>query len=227
MRAVLDRLAKRFSAGRGWPTVSPMLTASCVRCSAPVVPCPDHGGRYALWRPDEVTYESFAAHLAASPDFPTYLPWPMSPGWNVTDVAAVGDGQQRVTATLTCVSGTSELDGPVDVIVVAEEAGTGLGARCASTRYDDPGADIGDRPPTARVRIGSQSVNLWDVSTSRSDGEFDRSVLAGEAGGRWLWVVLRPASALLLLRDDWILRDVSTVGPQLLEMPFGGPRPSW
>lgn len=204
-----------------------MLTASCVRCSAPVVPCPDHGDRYALWRPDEVTYETFAAQLAASPHFPTYLPWPMSPGWCVIDFATVRDGGGRVTATLTCVSGTSELDGPVDVIVVAEEAGTGLGARCAGTRYDDPGTDIGDRPPTARLRIGSQAVNLWDVSTSRSDGEFDRSVLAGEAGGRWLWVVLRPASALLLLRDDWILRDVSTVGPQLLEVPFGGPRPSW
>ena len=77
------------------------------------------------------------------------------------------------------------------------------------------------------MRIGSQTVNLWDVSTSATDGEFDRSVVAGEAGGRWLWMVLRPASALLLLRDDWILRDVSEVGPPLVEMPFGGPGPAW
>ena len=48
-----------------------------------------------------------------------------------------------------------------------------------------------------------------------------------EAGGRWLWVVLRPASAMLLLRDDWILRDVSGLGPPLVELPFGGPRPGW
>ena len=48
-----------------------------------------------------------------------------------------------------------------------------------------------------------------------------------EADGRWLWLVLRPASAMLLLRDDWILRDVSSVGPPLVEMPFGGPRPVW
>ena len=60
---------------------------------------------------------------------------------------------------------------------------------------------------------------------SSSDVELDRSVFAGEAGGRWLWVVLRPASAMLLLRDDWILRDVSGIGPPLVEMPFGGPRP--
>jgi hypothetical protein len=128
---------------------------------------------------------------------------------------------------LTCTSGTSEADGPVDVLVVAEEAGTGLGARCAGTRYTDPGHEIGERPPSARVRIGSQSVNLWDISTSGYDGEFDRSVLAGEAGGRWLWIVLRPASALLLFRDDWILRDVSGAGPQLVELPFGGHRPGW
>lgn len=204
------------------------LAASCVRCSAPVVPCPEHAGRHPLWRDErEASYEGFAEHLAASRHFPTYLPWPMSPGWTVTDFALVGDGVERATATLTCVSGTSELDGPVDVIVVAEEAGTGLGARCAGTRYDDPGSEIAHRPPTARVRIGSQSVNLWDVSTSNADGEFDRSVVAGEAGGRWLWIVLRPASALLLLQDEWILRDVADVGPELVEIPFGGHRPGW
>jgi hypothetical protein len=52
-------------------------------------------------------------------------------------------------------------------------------------------------------------------------------VVAGEAAGRWLWIVMRPASAMLLLRDDWILRDVSGVGPPLVEMPFAGPRPPW
>ena len=203
------------------------LASSCVRCSAPVVPCPDHGGEAALWRPEVASYEAFAEHLATAQLLPTYLPWPLSPGWTVTDFATVADGVRDARATLTCTSGTSELDGPVDVIVVAEEAGTGLGARCAGTRYDDPGPDIGDRPPTARVRIGRHPVNLWDVSTSGTHGELDRSVLAGEAAGRWLWIVLRPASALLLLRDDWILRDVSLDGPALLALPFGGHRPGW
>ena len=50
---------------------------------------------------------------------------------------------------------------------------------------------------------------------------------AAEAAGRWLWIVLRPASALLLLRQDWNLRDVSHVGPQLVELPFGEHRPAW
>jgi hypothetical protein len=57
--------------------------------------------------------------------------------------------------------------------------------------------------------------------------QLDRSVFAGEAGGRWLWVVLRPASAMLLLRDEWILRDVSRLGLPLVEMPFRDQRPLW
>ena len=211
------------------------LTAGCVRCSAPVLEvsgtpgvrwtCPEHGATRALWRPPEATYDAFAQHLAATPGFPTYLPWPMSPGWSVTDFAAVGDPPDRATATLTCCSGTSELDGPVDVLVVAEEPGTGLGARCAGTRHDDPG--VGDGPPAVKVRIESLQVSLWPVTTSGQPGEWDRSVVVGEAHGRWLWIVMRPASAMLLLADEWILRDVSGLGPPLVEMPFGGPPPPW
>jgi hypothetical protein len=212
------------------------LVTGCPRCPADVETgdgrprCPVHGDvARPLWRPPtdlEVTYEAFAEHLGAAEDFPTYLPWPMSPGWAVTDFAVSAE-VGRPWATLTCVSGTSELDGPVDVFVVAEEPGTGLGARCAGIDRSDPGREVGEGQPTVRVRIGSQSVPLWVVSTSSSDERFDRSVFAGEADGRWLWLVLRPASAMLLLRDDWILRDVSSVGPPLVEMPFGGPRPVW
>jgi len=158
-----------------------MLTASCVHCPAPVAEatdgtwsCPDHGVTRPLWRAKEASYDGFAEHLRTADGFPTYVPWPLSPGWSLTDFAAVAPVPGRATASMTCTSGTSELDGPVDVLVVAEEAGTGLGARCAGTRYTDPGFEIGERPPSARVRIGSQAVNLWDISTSSDDGEFDR-----------------------------------------------------
>jgi hypothetical protein len=213
------------------------LVAGCPRCRAEVehegadawARCPLHGRVRPLWAPgDDPSYDEFADHLAAAAGFPTYLPWPMSPGWSVTDFAVVGDpGAGRAWATATCVSGTSELDGPVDAFVVAEEPGTGLGSRCAAMDRSDPGREVGEGQPAARVRIGSQTVPLWVVSTSGSDDRFDRSVFAGEADGRWLWLVLRPASAMLLLRDDWILRDVSGIGPPLVEMPFGGPRPVW
>ena len=115
-------------------------------------------------------------------------------------------------ATLTCAAGPSELDGPVDVVVVAEEPGTGLGARLAGLDHDDPGPEVGTGPPGVRIKVESQAVPLWLVSISTGDGEQDRSVLAGEAQGRWLWLVLRPASAILMLREDWILRDVSRIG---------------
>jgi hypothetical protein len=188
--------------------------------------CPVHGAlARPLLVPDEASYPAFAEHLRVAVGLPTYLPWPMGPGWSVTDFGVVAGN--RPVATLTCTSGTSALDGPVDVFVVTEEAGVGLGARCAGLAGDDPGADLGDGPPAVKVRIGSLSVPLWAVSTSGSLPEFDRSVFAGEAEGRWLWIVLRPASAMLLLRDDWILRDVSGLGPQLLELEFGGTRRDW
>jgi hypothetical protein len=208
------------------------LQAECPRCPVPIGhspvggwSCPEHGPTPPLLRPDTPSYDAFVEALAAAGDFPTYLPWPMSPGWSVSDFTDVAEGRGR--ATLTCSSGTSALDGPVDVFVVSEESGVGLGARCAGTLHVDPGPEMGVGPPTVRVRIGSQSVPLWAVSTSSADAELDRSVFAGEAGGRWLWVVMRPASAMLLLRDEWILRDVSRIGPPLVEMPFGGPRPTW
>jgi hypothetical protein len=186
-----------------------------------------------LRRPEEASYDGFVDALSAAGDFPMYLPWPMSPGWSVTDFAVVSPandrGSRSARATMTCSSGTSVLDGPVDVFVVSEESGTGLGARCAGTPHVDPGSEVGVGPPMVKVRIGSQSVPLWAVSTvsAASDRDLDRSVVAGEALGRWLWIVLRPASAVLLLRDEWILRDVSGIGPPLVEMSFGGPSPSW
>lgn len=211
------------------------LTAWCPRCPQPVVAgdpvagCPGHGSWPPLWRPEESTYDAFVLHLRKADGFPTYLPWPLGPGWAVSDFAVVAEDDAVPTATLTCVSGTSQLDGPVDAIVVAEEVGVGLGARCAGLSGSDPGRALGSTPPAVRVRIGPASVPLWTVSTSQDStaSELDRTVLAGEAAGRWLWIVLRPATAVLLMRDDWILRDVSGHGPSLVALPFAGPGPGW
>src|SRR5689334_708095 len=157
----------------------PTLRTECPRCPAPVAAaggwsCPDHGPTAALWRPDQPSYDAFVEALSTAGEFPTYLPWPMSPGWTVSDfgVVRVEDPPQRdAKATLTCSSGTSALDGPVDVYVVSEESGTGLGARCAGTVELDPGPEIGVGAPVAKVRVGSQSVPLWAVSTSWADRE--------------------------------------------------------
>ena len=214
------------------------LVAGCPRCRADVETgtpdgrprCPVHGDvARPLWRPDDpaaVSYDAFADHLGAADGFPTYLPWPMSPGWSVTDFAvaagdrSVGHGDLRARGPASSTDRSTCSWSP-------RRPGTGLGSRCAGIDRSDPGREVGEGQPTVRVRIGSQTVPLWVVSTATSDDRFDRSVFAGEADGRWLWLVMRPASAMLLLRDDWILRDVSSVGPPLVEMQFGGPAPVW
>lgn len=209
------------------------LAAGCPRCSSPVTDeerewrCPDHGTIVPLWRPASADYDSFAEHLCRSAGMPTLMPWPLSPGWSVTDHGVVAGATGPVKATFTTCSGTSDLDGVVELSVISEEPGVGLGARCARITRTDPGSEIGDGPPLAKVRIDGHPISMWPVLTSDTDTTFDRSVFAGEAHGRWLWLVLRPASAALLLKDEWIVCDVAALGPELIDLPFGNSPPAW
>lgn len=206
------------------------LTQGCPRCREQLSPageCPTHGSQPVLWRPGHPSYGSLTEHLRLADGLPTYLPWPMGSGWRVSDHAVVADRDDRPVATLTCTTGLTGPDGRVDVLVVTEEPGVGLGGRCAGLERSDPGHDFGHGPPTARVRVGSQSVKLWPVSTSGASGVLDRSVVAGELAGRWLWMVMMPAPAMLLLADEWILRDVAADGPHLVDLPIDGPAPLW
>jgi hypothetical protein len=188
--------------------------------------CRKHGSIPPLWRPDVADYTSFAELVGRVGDLPIYLPWPMSPGWTIADFGCVAT-DKRPLATVTTTVGTSDLDGPVEVTIVAEDTGVGLGARCAGTTYDDPGEQVGHGPHAVNVRAGGRTVPLWSVDPRDDDDLLAKSVFAGEAEGRWLWLVLRPATAPLLLRDEWLLADVTGFGPEALEMPFGGPRPAW
>jgi hypothetical protein len=180
-----------------------------------------------LWRPALPDYETFAEHLTNAGSFPTLLPWPLPPGWTVTDFGCVAAHGADARATFVTLAGTSDLDGVVEVSVVSEEPGVGVGTRCAGLVRTDPGAEIGDGPPHAKVRIDGHPVPMWSVLTSEVDATFDRSVFAGEALGRWLWLVLRPASAGLLLKDEWLLTNVAELGPELIDLPFGGSPPAW
>ena len=89
------------------------LAASCPRCTSPVTgegrsfACLTHGRTDPLWRPDVADYDTFAELVGRIDDIPTYLPWPMSPGWTIADFGCVGDG--RVRATVTTTVGTSDL----------------------------------------------------------------------------------------------------------------------
>jgi hypothetical protein len=209
------------------------LGAGCPRCPSPVTDdrgtwrCLDHGSITPLWRPATPDYGSFAEHLTCAGAMPTFLPWPLTPGWSVTDFGTVAAAGTEARATFVTCTGPSDLDGVVELSVVSEEPGVGLGARCAGVSRTDPGAEMGDGPPLAKVRIGGHPISLWPVLTSGNDTTFDRSVFAGEAQGRWLWMVLRPASAALLLKDEWALMDVAALGPELIDLPFGGNPPAW
>lgn len=184
-----------------------------------------------MWHPREASYEAFAEHLAAAGDFPTYLPWPIGTGWRVTDVARVG-GRRGTTATLSAVAGSTLADGPIEVVVVSEEPGTGLGARVAGARHSDPGHQIASAGEAATwLRVEHADRAMWPVDVDPARGEHgevvEQSVVVGEVHGRWLWLVLRPASALLLLAEGWALADASAHGPELVELDFGGPPPPW
>jgi hypothetical protein len=209
------------------------LAPGCPRCASTVTDdggtwrCSDHGSIVPLWRPALPDYETFAEHLMQAGSLPTFLPWPLTPGWCVSDFGTVAVPGGDARATFVTCSGPSELDGVVELTVVSEEPGVGLGARCAGVWRSDPGAEIGDGPPLVKVRIRGHPISLWPVLTSDAVGTFDRSVFAGEALGRWLWIVLRPASAALLLKDEWVLVDVADLGPELVDLPFGGSPPAW
>jgi hypothetical protein len=209
------------------------LGAGCPRCPSPVEHaagswrCPDHGSITPLWRPETADYETFAEHVALAGSMPTFVPWPLSPSWTVTDFGCVAVPDREGRACVMTCSGPTDLDGVVEVTVVSEEPGVGLGARCAGLLRTDPGGEIGEGPPHAKVRIDGHPISLWSVLTCEDDVAFDRSVFAGEAHGRWLWLVLRPASSALLLKDEWILVDLAQVGPALIDLPFGGSPPAW
>jgi hypothetical protein len=209
------------------------LAASCPRCTTPLsgegadFTCAEHGGVLPLWRSATPDYSTFADVLTRSSQMPMYLPWPMSPGWTVSDFGCVAGADGPALATVTTTVGASALDGDVEVTVVAEEPGVGLGARCAGTPSADPGGSVGVGPASVRIRVDSHPVPMWSVSSGDDDDLLARSVFAGEAGGRWLWLVMRPASAALLLGDEWLLADATGFGPEAIEMPFGGARPDW
>ncbi len=191
--------------------------------------CPTHGVVVPFWRPEIADYDSFAELVRLGGEFAVYVPWPMSPGWQISDFGVVIDrSAERPTAlaTFTTTTGVSDLDGKVEVTLVAEEPGVGLGARCAHANQVDPGEQVRNGQALVHVRAGGHHVALWPVDTNHTS-PLSAGVFIGEADGRWLWVIMRPASAALLLRDEWLLADVTGFGPEAIEMPFGGPRTSW
>jgi hypothetical protein len=150
---------------------------------------------------------------------PVWLPWPLPAGWLVAGFAGAGDERTGARACAVAVCGPNPLmGGPADMLVVAEEPGVGLGAALAGLDSVDPGADFGCAPSVAAVSFGNHEFPLWQVESP------DRAVFAGEIKGHWLWLVLWPDTAGVLLLEPIELRDLRDPG-QDMDLPFGATSP--
>jgi hypothetical protein len=153
---------------------------------------------------------------------PLWCPWPLPAGWNVTGVGWAGDDRMGVRATAVACSGPAPLGGgPADLLMIAEEPGVGLGNRFAGMPGIDPGPVLGELMETtahAKIKAGGHPTPLWAVKSPD-----DRSAYAGEAMGRWLFVVAWPATAGYLLAEDLVLHDLSQWIPP--ELVYGAPSP--
>ena len=104
-------------------------------------------------------------------------------------------------------------------MLVAEEPGVGLGSRLAGTDGPDPGA-VPDGPPDAKVLAAGHPTPLW-----RCPSADDRVALVGEAAGVWLWAVIWPPAAELLMLEHVELHDLRSEASAALDLPIGAPSP--
>ncbi|GAC1441763.1 MAG: hypothetical protein NVSMB55_10430 [Mycobacteriales bacterium] len=158
--------------------------------------------------------------VAGSSGVPLWAPLPLPPGWTLTGLATAGDDRSPAKATVLALAGPSPLGGPADLLVVAEEPGIGLGARLAGIDDIDPGP-IGAGPPDAKVEASGHPTALW-----RSPSADDRAAFVGEAKGVWIWAVLWPPTAELVLLEHVVLHDLRDIAHATsIDLPIGAPSP--
>jgi hypothetical protein len=149
---------------------------------------------------------------------PVWLPWPLPVGWLVTGFAGAGDDRSGTRGCLVALSGPNPVGGPGEMLLVSEEMGVGLGAWLAGLSGPDPGEGFATGPADAFVRFAHHEFPMWHVQTP------DRAAFAGEVLGNWLWMVLWPDTAGVLLLEALSLVDLRDPG-QDLDLPFGAASP--
>jgi hypothetical protein len=149
---------------------------------------------------------------------PVWLPWPLPVGWLVTGFAGAGDERSGTRGCAVAVSGPNPVGGPGEMLLVSEELGVGLGAGCAGLAGPDPGGDFAAGPPHAVVRFSHHEFPVWNVDAP------GRAAFVGEVMGNWLWLILWPDTAGVLLVEPLELRDLRDPG-QDLDLPFGAQSP--
>jgi hypothetical protein len=151
---------------------------------------------------------------------PVWLAWPLPTGWVVSGVAPVGDEVSGVAAVATMLTGPSPLGGPAEMLVLSEEPGVGLGARLAGLPGIDPGP-VFDGPPYSHVEVDEHTVPLWLVP-----GTDHQAVVVGERNMVWIWVIVRPAAAGVMLVDHLSFSDARRLGEEIRLLPYGA-RSTW
>jgi hypothetical protein len=172
--------------------------------------CAVHGAVSPLQPPHSPGREGLEAVRAVA-KVPIWVPWPLPTGWLVTGFADAGDDRTGALAVAVALSGPAPLGGGADLVIVAEEPGIGLGSSFAGLPGPDPGDGFGVSAPDAKVEIGGHPVSMWPVGT-------ETAAFAGEALANWLWAILWPSAAGLLMLEQLSLRDLRDNDPDL---PYG------
>ncbi len=177
--------------------------------------CDQHGAVTPYHRAAMPLSTEALAQVASRSAVPLWAPLPLLPGWSVTGLGWCGDERRQSSAAAVALMGPSPLGGPADLVLVAEEPGSGLGARIAGFEGSDPGACVVDAPD-AKITVAGHPTALW-----RCQGSPDRMAFVGEALGVWLWAVLWPPAAELVLLEHVELHDLRHEAHAGLDLPIG------
>jgi hypothetical protein len=198
------------------------MKAVCPRCGGPVrAPtawssawrCDLHGEIHPLSPARQPNKEALDS-LRKNAQVPVWMLWPLPPGWLVTGFAGAGDERTGLRGTAIALSGPNPLGGLADLVIVAEEPGVGLGAGLVGLPGPDPGDGFATGLPHGAVEVGNHDAPLWLVESDHT------AVFAGEVQGSWLWVLLWPDTAGVMLVESLPLRDLRDT-EQDLDVPFG------
>jgi hypothetical protein len=152
--------------------------------------------------------------LLRSAAVPVWLPWPLPERWLVSGFAGAGDARGDTAGCAVALSGPNPFGGLAEMLIVAEEPGLGLGARFAGLPGPDPGGTFATGAPHAFAVVNKHEFPLWHVDAPH------RAAFAGQVMGHWLWLVMWPDTAGLLLVEPLQLTDLREPG-QHLDVPYG------